>query len=114
MHPKGVHLHCSGSLLAAATVQADVPSYQCHAQDCFSFGMCACTSALVLSGQLYLGLTGLWRSEGERGVKLGREDGRGGMSGEGANSPWLAQNHFLRSPLHSMLPALLFQSECHL
>lgn len=69
---------------------------------------------VVLSEQLYLGLASLWRNKGERGGKLGREDGSGGMTGEGANSPWLAQNHFLRSPLHSMLPALLFQSECHL
>lgn len=30
------------------------------------------------------------------------------MSGEGANSPWLAQNHFLRSPLHSMLRRCYF------
>lgn len=32
------------SLLVAVTVQADVPSYQCQAQECFSFGMCACSA----------------------------------------------------------------------
>lgn len=59
----------------AAAVQAEVPSYQCHAQECFSSGMCACTSALVLSGKLYLGSTvsgeGREKEEGSWAGRMG-------------------------------------------
>lgn len=114
MYPRGLHLHCLGPCLRQQLCrQTCLPISSMH-RGTLLLQLCVCTSVLVLSEQLYLGLTSLWRSKGERGGKLGREDGRGEMSGEGANSPWLVQNHFLRSPLHSMLPVLLFQSECHL
>lgn len=52
-------------------------------------------------------LSNLLQGEGrpEEAAEGGWESG---MSGEGANSPWLVQDHFLRSPLHSMLRRCYF------
>lgn len=39
--PQRSPLALPGSLLVEMALQADVPSYQCQAQECFSLGMCA-------------------------------------------------------------------------
>lgn len=42
--PQRSSLALPRSLLVAVVVRADVPSYQCQAEECFSFGMCACSA----------------------------------------------------------------------